>query len=439
MKSASSRPRPFDTQNRVKPIENCELNCELPKYVVVRGGDWYVRRLFPTADLTPKGKIKYISIEKKCEPQTAERAALLAEKIEAAYVRETEAVGNPLTLNEFALQFFDAKETHVRRKTLDNYKWLFNHHVERDALGRKPFDQVKTIDLQSLYKRLADRGVSPSTIRKVHIVLAMMFRQAVKWEAIEKAPTAGVIVPRVKRKEVLAMNWDEARAFLAAARDADAVVFEFALETGMRPGEYLALTWADIDFDRKTVRITKAVSSGLAGGGIERGEPKTRAGRRTVEISPELCERLIHHMELQAVWVKGLMSSGRSDVLKTLKANGLVFPSQVGKHREYHNLERRDLQGVLAAAGLDGKGFNLYTLRHTMATLALDGGADIKAISEKLGHASVQITYDTYAHLTSRLRSDATTALTGRLYAKKEPVDRDELNARRKVGNRRKT
>ena len=102
-----------------------------------------------------------------------------------------------------------------------------------------------------------NRGLSPRTIEYTNAVLQSAFRQAVRWKMLAEDPCVGVDLPRLKRREMEALSVEECRRFLTVARESEWYgLFALALTTGMRPSEYLALKWSDIDWQRGAASVT---------------------------------------------------------------------------------------------------------------------------------------------------------------------------------------
>jgi len=94
---------------------------------------------------------------------------------------------------------------------------------------------------------------------------------------------------------------------------------------------------------------------------------------------------------------------------------GLVFPSIDGGMIHPSHWSKRDFRRVAAKARLP-KGFRLYDLRHTCATLMLGNGAHPKIVAERLGHSTTKLTLDTYSHVTPTMQDAATAQLAGVVY-----------------------
>src|SRR5687768_14087169 len=109
------------------------------------------------------------------------------------------------------------------------------------------------LDIQKVYGEMQARGLSARIVRHTHSALHNALKQAVKWGILSRNPSDLVELPKVPHKERRVLSPDEAASFLEAADVMPhGLIFEFALLTGMRPEEYLALQWSDVDFERAT-------------------------------------------------------------------------------------------------------------------------------------------------------------------------------------------
>src|SRR5262249_20381115 len=145
------------------------------------------------------------------------------------------------------------------------------------------------------------RGLSAQTVRHTHAVLHNALDQAVAWRLITTNPSArpAVVLPKTKREEMQVLDRDQAASFLEVASGmAHGLLFEFALLTGMRPEEYLALQWPDIDFERCTAMVQRALIRHKKSWTFE--EPKTKTSRRVVSLPLTLARKLQVHRRTQA-------------------------------------------------------------------------------------------------------------------------------------------
>jgi len=193
---------------------------------------------------------------------------------------------------------------------------------------------------------------------------------------------------------------EEAARFLKmAATKPHGLIFELALWTGMRPEEYLALQWSDIDFGRRTAQIRRALVRHKKT--VQFEEPKTARSRRTVYLPEPLVQKLKIHKRKQAA--EKLKFKG------TWGPFDLVFCSVEGTPLSIPNLTYRYFRPILIAAELPR--IRLYDLRHSCATLLLVAEENPKVVSERLGHSTVVLTLDTYSHVIPTMQQGATARL----------------------------
>jgi len=345
-----------------------------------------------------------------CDPATGKRAYLnktvhgnkkAAEKWLTATLRDRDMGGaiEPavMPLNDYLDKWLEAvAKAKVRPKTFRGYGDVLRRYV-RPGLGWRPLGKLGPLEIQGVYNRLTEGGLSPRTIQYTNMILKQALEQAVKWRLLFHNPCKAVKVPRQVRKEMQAFDPSQARRFLAAAReDRHGVVFELALTSGLRPSEYLGLKWPDFDPARGTVSINRSIDL-LPGGGWQFAENKTGRSRRTVKLHSNVVASLLEHKRRQ--------EADRERAGEKWTEHGLVFTNETGGPLDRHNLAQRQFRRILEAAGLPA--IRLYDLRHTAATLALLAGVPVKVVSEMLGHASATLTLDTYAHVLPHMQEDA--------------------------------
>jgi integrase len=182
-----------------------------------------------------------------------------------------------------------------------------------------------------------------------------------------------------------------------------AAVITTALYSGLRLGELLGLRWRDIDLDAGRLSIQQTLPRMRNGGMIFR-QPKTHRSRRAVSVPVALVDGLRAHKAAQA----------RSRLLAgpAWQDGDLAFTDGLGAPVSYTRLSRA-FQEMLSSANLPR--IHLHDLRHTMATLMLAAGEHPKVVSERLGHATVAITLDTYSHVLPGLQAAAAERLADTL------------------------
>lgn len=253
----------------------------------------------------------------------------------------------------------------------------------------------------------------------VHNILNPALKQAVRWKLIPSNPAVDVDLPKEQRKEMKALTREQAARFLEAARSfpGDPGVIEqngsdaragrrdrfhsfwcVLLMGGLRPSEALGLKWEDLHGEKLRVRRSLTRNKG---GGWALTEPKTAKGRRTVPLPAFTAQALREHRKEQ-VEQRLAAGPGWSD-------HGFMFAAENGEPLNSRNLDQRHFQPLLKAAKLPR--MPLYDLRHSHATLLLANGEHPKIVSERLGHASVTLTLDTYSHLLPGMQEGATERL----------------------------
>jgi integrase len=130
----------------------------------------------------------------------------------------------------------------------------------RPAIDTRILASLSPLEIQSAYQIMIDRKLSARTVRYAHAVLRAAIRQAIRWHLLLSDPTQGVQLPSPQCREMSVLTTEQARSFLrAAVHSTKGWLFAVALTTGMRPSEYLALCWQDIDWDRGTVSVVRSI------------------------------------------------------------------------------------------------------------------------------------------------------------------------------------
>lgn len=298
------------------------------------------------------------------------------------------------TLGEFLDTWLATVKQNVRYKTYSFYEYLVRCHI-RPALGTRELQQIRRLDVQQFVTGLREKGLSAKTVRETYRLLKRVFDQAVNWQMRFDNPALKVEIPKKVHNEMKCLTESESQKFLEEAlKDRWGVLFHLALKTGLRPGELLALRWSDIDLTKKRVTVQRALVDG-ENTRFAFEEPKTVKSRRTIPLSESLVALLEKHKRQQP------------DAHRF--TYNLVFANRKGEPLSRRTLERRNFKRILTAAGLPN--VRLYDLRHTHATLLLLSGENPKVVSERLGHASVAFTLDTYAHVLPSMQEGATERL----------------------------
>jgi integrase len=298
-----------------------------------------------------------------------------------------------------------AAKPKLRAKTHRDYEALLRRYV-RPVLGSRPVSKIEPLEIQGLYAGMQERGLSARTVRFTHAVLRAALHQAVKWRLIPQNPAESVDLPRQAKGEIQVLNPQQARDFLkGAAEDRYHVLFAVALTTGMRPSEYLALKWSDVNFSKGTVSVARTLEP-IKGGGWRFADTKRARSRRLVKLQASVLRLLSAYRNTQG--------QERAAANVDAAAADLIFVNTSGNPLNERNLVQRNFQVILERAELPR--IRLYDLRHTAATLALAAGVPAKVVSEQLGHASVAFTLDTYSHVLPHMQEAAAAQVEALLF-----------------------
>ena len=304
--------------------------------------------------------------------------------------------GVKITLNEYLDHWLNtAAKPKLREKTYRDYEAMLRRYIRPEA-GRKMLAVLSSLDLQGAYQQMIDRGLSARTIRYTHAVLRSALRQAVRWQVLLNDPTQSVQLPRQQHREMRVLTTEQARTFLKIAlATPQGHIFTVALTTGMRPSEYLALCWQDIDWEHGTVSIVRTLERN--NGQWRFAETKRVRSRRVVKLQDWVLSLL---KKLRSARTQGTTSTNVQ-----IGSMGLIFVTAAGQPINEDYLVKKHFKPILRQAGLPD--IRLYDLRHTTATLALTVGIPPKVVSEQLGHASAAFTLDTYSHVLPHMQEEA--------------------------------
>ena len=284
----------------------------------------------------------------------------------------------------------------IRDGTLRSYKMYAANYVN-PYIGDKTISQITSLDIQKLYTKLRKQGrihahpnygnqLADATINRVHCMLHLAMKIAVREHLIPKNPLDGVVNPKPNYKAKQILNEEQLNIFLAAI-DKDEVWRDFfytELTTGLRRGEICGLRWQDFD-ENGTLKIVRSVS--IKGGGeLSVDFPKTPNSIRTITLPSSTVERLKERKQ--------------SALTEWIFPNPLHPENPMKPNSAYNRMKQ-----ILKDENLPAIRF--HDLRHTFATHALASGVDAKTLSGILGHTNASFTLDTYTHVTGEMQKQA--------------------------------
>lgn len=301
-------------------------------------------------------------------------------------VNSTDVILEEFAENHFAIHMNNVRE-HVFKRDLAN----FNNHILPYFKGRK-LSSIKPMELEAWQNRLMTKYKS-SSAQKYRSIFYSIFTRAFKNDLLDKNPLDKVTAPKVKKRFDTLEEDDNINPFTKAeidilVNDEDDTsympnIIKFMASTGMRPGEIIALTKKDIDFEKRTINVNKSVMKGKV------GLPKTRSSVRVIDM------------------LDGAYEALKSQLKKNkFKDCEYVFTNQYGKPFRTHDIININLKKRLKKHGIEIR--PLYQLRHSFASRMIKSGVDITWVSKTLGHQDVSITLKIY---TKYIQEDEKTRL----------------------------
>ncbi|GHO75601.1 site-specific integrase [Ktedonobacter sp. SOSP1-85] len=320
----------------------------------------------------------------KTEKEALEKRRIVINELAAGIL----ATGPQQTLDQFLKYWFeDVYRLAVRPSTYKNtHSLVYNYLIP--GLGHVKLQKLTAQKIQTFYAQKMKEGVSAIRVRCIHGALHTALEHARRVKLVSVNVCTDVQLPSRPKPRHMVLTPEQAALFLQKIRDHELeALVTLALTTGMRKGELIGLRWSDIDFDKGMLKVSRAVVYVNNVGFVE-GEPKTEASKRIIMLPAFVLSALsAHHMNLIE---KSL------DVGKVWVDHDLVFPNDKGDFLMPSALFRR-FRKLLKQVGLPDMRF--HDLRHSAATLLLSMGVQLKVIQELLGHSSIEITADIYAHV----------------------------------------
>ncbi|RXM74765.1 tyrosine-type recombinase/integrase [Clostridium tetani] len=305
--------------------------------------------------------------------------------------------------------------THMVNKkdsTKERYDSIYRNYIKESTIYDIKLNELVPSDIQEYYNDLLISGKSIASIRNLNKLIAPCIRYAYDSNRIIKDFSRAIVIPKDKEddklnkvNDVQPFSLEEQLKFIEAIKGHELeMLFLTALDTGLRQGELFALTWNDIDFNSRCIKVNKSfknirnISTGKYEGVVQ--TPKTSKSIRLVPIPVHLIDKLKQYrLRQKALQLK---------MANLYQDNTLVFCNKFGKYLDSSNILKK-FKKILNANGLQDRKF--HDLRHTYATRLFELGEEPKTVQTLLGHSNISITLDTYTHVLDSLKVKAISKL----------------------------
>lgn len=371
----------------------------MPIFKGRRRGEWKIQVELPRGENGKRKRLLRNFRGSHKEAQT-EEAKLRQNLQEGRFVEPSEE-----TLGHFLRRWL----AYIESRRAPSTCTLYRFHVEVrwvPALGHVRLRQLQSTDIVRVEQSLLEGGrlglergtgkaLSAKTVLNIHRTLATALNQAVIWKLLPLNPADAKHMepPKWEHKEALALDEQQVvKLFEEFAKEAHGIALHTLLATGLRSGEVLGLRWRDVDLEGGVVRVQQQWDKAAK----TYRDVKSHRSRRPVPIDSDLISALRRHRTHQ-LEVRLAAGSLWQDL-------GLAFTDRLGGGLTHNHL-RHALDRCLERAGLGH--LSPHGLRHTHASILIAAGTHMKLIQERLGHASYQVTADTYSHVAPALGRQA--------------------------------
>ena len=284
-------------------------------------------------------------------------------------------------------------------KTVERYHELAAYILPH--IGHVRLQDLTALALERVFNRLKDSGgrdrktkaarpLSAKTVRHIASLVHAAMDAAIRWKLIKSNPVDGVVLPKVHKREAPSLDHEQLERFTKAAKENH--IYEFVLldaATGCRRGELLALTWTDVDFNLRLIRVSKSLEQTKAGLRV-----KSTKTEETREIPlPVIAIEVLRSLRVVQAENRRLLAGDYRDDLN------LVFSTVEGDHLKPDSLTAK-ICLVAAKAGM--RGISQKALRHAYGSFLLSEGMPLTAVSKLLGHSDIYTTAKIYSHSLSK-------------------------------------
>lgn len=320
-----------------------------------------------------------------------------------------------ITIGEWFTEWFDVySKPNIKHSTAVSYECYIRKHIN-PSIGDIPIKKV-TLDILQKFFNDKRKELSPKSLLNIRMMMHNAFKIAYLNDLVPKNYIEYIVLPKVIKKEMRVLTKAEQEKLLIAITNTDepyAFGIFLCLSTGIRIGELCALTWDNIDFTNKLLKIRKTLQrlrtldESDTKTKIYIDTPKSQASIRDIPLTDSMIDALIKHKENMSSKC-GLSIVASNQYVITQKINSPVEPKTM---QDYFKATV-EYSGITKA--------NFHSLRHTFATRALEAGIDFKTLSVLLGHSDINVTMNRYAHVLDDIKRKAMNEITSVIFSPQE-------------------
>lgn len=284
----------------------------------------------------------------------------------------------------------EIKGDSIRRNTIRNYNERWKRNIN-PYLGKKLLCDITPLDCMRIMTVMKESGYADSTMAHTRILLQQLFDCALDLDILQKNPmkkTIKNIKGKVKDKKV-ALTDEQLEKFLETAIGKSKYnQYAFILQTGLRIGELIALTWDDVDFKNRTVSVNKTMEYRAKEKSWYCGPPKTENSYRTIPLT-----------DLAIDILKDQKRKNKNLKTIPLEYANMIFLTREGKPSKTSSYDSA-LYYIADKANIPR--FAVHILRHTFATRCVEAGMKPQVLQKLLGHSNIKTTMDVYVTVTEK-------------------------------------